>query len=535
MDSNHSQKQNANEAEYCVSKSWAEFRKKQKYLQASKLDSGRLSFICHALAIQLLVSDPVTTLYLSQQVQNSFSQVERTEGEISDEKISIEDFMNADTTGGGASMLLVARFIYYNSQRAIQELQTAFPQDGLSKARGYNSETSFGTKKGRTVNVTSKYLFTGNFNNYVQQHIVFIRKNKKFNTENWISYDGILSFLYPLDKKLGNIKAAYLIRRILRNDFTEVVTCKKTTGNSLTKADIHLLVTITYLLFVCEPSRNPAAFIHHQMLLDLKINNHITWGQFFGLMPMRPRHSIKRASRLNQLYEDYLPCAYQYDNRVVNEAQAKILIQAEATVVKIWLNKIKGINRSVLAYTKNKDVINFIKMGIQDWYGIDLNNNIEEDEYTEDQLISFLKPEKPSDYTVLTDWTNIGSNISTPLIVPICRNHICCAGLLVRKQEDGKVQLIYVDPLNTLDANPEIKDSIQLENATLNIVNLTNPLHNLKRDDYRPFVIHTLMSLAKVVKELIKVVDNWDAEHIIELMKDQEIKELKEFLEQPQT
>eukprot|EP01040_Poterioochromonas_malhamensis_P012734 gene12733-13948_t len=511
-------------SEDCISNFWAKFhreKKQHKYLKGLALDSVRLSFISHALAIQLLDSKPVTEMCSPDNVQHLFSEVEIINEEITkihDEKIKIVNFTHNEDALRSLACVSVTRFINDNYRKVRgEEILSSFTQ------KTYYSETFYGDDN-RTFTVTSSHTLYGR---YTRGQVV---------TGTSLRYNEIPNFLKDLDKNLKVFKTATLIRQILRNEFTNISPLLD--NKSLCENEVRRLVSITYLLFVCEPSRNPAAFIHHQMLLDLKINNHITWRMFFDLMPMRPDLSVTRARSLNQLYHGYLPINYQYDCTEGTEGP-QFLIRAEATVVKIWLNKIKGINRSDLAYTKNKDVINFIKTGIQGWYGIALNNNIEEDEYTEDQIITFLKPEKPSDYTVLTPvkvnqqfymYFLILEIFELPplIIIPIKLVNNCWAGLFVRNQKEY-VELIYVDRSNFLDdvSYPEVVGKIQSQIHTPDIVNLDarNFLHRPYQDDCGPREIQIFKGLAKALSCL----DRWDVEQIIELMKDQEIEELKKL------
>mmetsp|Transcript_19521 Transcript_19521/g.21171 ORF Transcript_19521/g.21171 Transcript_19521/m.21171 type:complete len:541 (+) Transcript_19521:72-1694(+) len=507
-------------SEDCISNFWAKFHREQK--QHEHFDSVRLSFISHALAIQLLDSKPVTEMCSPDNVQHLFSEVELTKGEItiSDEKIEIVNFTHNEDALRSLACVSVTRFINSNYQNVLEYfLRASEPSE-----KTYYSDTFYGDGD-LTFIVKSSHTLCSNHTR--GQLVLSMWPNKIIN------YKEISHFLNQLDNTLEIeiLKTANLIRLILKNDFTYIKFILRT--NILTQNDIHQLVNLTYLLFVCETSRNPAAFIHHQMLLDLKIGNHITWTIFFDLMPMSPKDSIQRARSLNQLYQDYLPSAYEYDKYESNEVP-KLLIQTEATVVKIWLNKVKGIHRSVFPYPKNKDVVNLIKASIKDWYGIDLKNNIEEDEYTEDQIISFLESEKPSDYTVLTPreikkWEYDILEM-TPVIIPIRLDYNCWAGVLVRKQQDTKqqgtkqqdpkVQLIYINPSNVPNHLDILENLRSACNPNIVQLNARDLLHNPNVDGL--FLMQNLKSLAKLGKNL----DNRNAEEIIKLMNKQEIKKL---------
>jgi hypothetical protein len=83
-------------------------------------------------------------------------------------------------------------------------------------------------------------------------------------------------------------------------------------------------VSLWYLLFGCEAIKNPAAIVHHAMLIDLvKAGNYI-WERevdesgvdnnicFYEVAPMCSPNSIQPAMALNHEYAEYMPVAYKY-------------------------------------------------------------------------------------------------------------------------------------------------------------------------------------------------------------------------------
>ncbi len=138
----------------------------------------------------------------------------------------------------------------------------------------------------------------------------------------------------------------------------EIVNGKMANGISLIKMDkeelkydasihrefVEFLVELAALLFVCEPIRNPAAFVCHQMMLDLIQSNCMTWkdtlasqGENGGSMPMSMEDAVPCARYLHTEFAACLPHEYKYAGEVSeNYEKIKDLMQRTERLIMQW-------------------------------------------------------------------------------------------------------------------------------------------------------------------------------------------------------
>jgi hypothetical protein len=114
---------------------------------------------------------------------------------------------------------------------------------------------------------------------------------------------------------------------------------------------------LTYLLFFCEASRNPATFIVNQMMLDLIIEKNKTWADFFGdvgLMPMSIVNAVGCAGYLNHLFASHMPFAYQYgDNEGSSTQDLQNLLSKTDELVRMWVQNFVSNLPKIKIITKN--------------------------------------------------------------------------------------------------------------------------------------------------------------------------------------
>lgn len=117
---------------------------------------------------------------------------------------------------------------------------------------------------------------------------------------------------------------------------------------------------LTYLLFFCETSRNPATFIVNQMMLDLIIDKNMTWTDFLGektLMPMAIENAVGCAGYLNQLFASNMPFPYKYgdnDNKNSVTPNLQNLLSKTDKLVRIWVANFVDSIPKIKLITKSK-------------------------------------------------------------------------------------------------------------------------------------------------------------------------------------
>lgn len=161
-------------------------------------------------------------------------------------------------------------------------------------------------------------------------------------------------------------------------------------GNKFEQDEVlNKLQTIAYLLFGCEPVRNPAIHVLNQMLLDLIIANK-DWsfeealtGKKNGVavdekivkrMPMSPEGAVAVARALAADYREFMPFPYSYpgieDGKGVKFGKVD-LIKYEARVMRAWL-ELTGFNHDK---TVKKDlaanILEYIEKHLEKWAPVD--------------------------------------------------------------------------------------------------------------------------------------------------------------------
>jgi len=146
---------------------------------------------------------------------------------------------------------------------------------------------------------------------------------------------------------------------------------------SLDVNDQTKLVAITNLLFICQGAKNPAAFLHHQMLLDLILYRGMTWEDaIVDFMPMSVKDSTMKSRAVNDWYRLYMPVPYEYDHKTtvinnVSEEDRLELIGREGKIVERWFHKIV---RKPEALENRKLVLKILKRAVRGWYGVELSS-----------------------------------------------------------------------------------------------------------------------------------------------------------------
>lgn len=153
----------------------------------------------------------------------------------------------------------------------------------------------------------------------------------------------------------------------------------------------------SYHLFGCETIKNPAAFIHHKMVLDLIIAKKMDWEDALikKQMPMTMDNAVMASRILNSYYSEHMPHEYLYDvsyheleysnnTKYEHSQNVKKLLKKEIDITAKWLelklgkaeanNIIKycDVNLKSHVSTKNEDAItrvwNIILDSCEDWY-----------------------------------------------------------------------------------------------------------------------------------------------------------------------
>lgn len=146
------------------------------------------------------------------------------------------------------------------------------------------------------------------------------------------------------------------------------------------------LCAMTYLLFGCEPTRNPAMIIVNQMLLDLIIETNYSFEEALTstyqskpitndlkLMPMAPEGAVTIARALESDYRQYMPIPYVYPGIQLHEQRENKfnkfdLIKLEAAIIRSWigLKKVSYNSKNVDDLTKN--ILQLIENQFDIWF-----------------------------------------------------------------------------------------------------------------------------------------------------------------------
>ena len=120
-----------------------------------------------------------------------------------------------------------------------------------------------------------------------------------------------------------------------------------------------------YHLFGCEAIKNPAAFIHNKMVLDLIEAKKLTWQKALKEreLPMTMDGAIMASRIINSTYNDFMPHKYLYDKDYttlgygqkiseVNRKDANLLLKKEINITRKWLERKLG--KSISGYMIDK-------------------------------------------------------------------------------------------------------------------------------------------------------------------------------------
>ena len=519
-------------------------------LNKIKKDKGavnELSFISHALALEFFYSKKVQKSYHHQKrihlrdrnhtVNNiinlrSFSTLRGDLDDISS-LASIEINNSSSSSSSFSSnnvnhesrigLAAATRFINRNAKRITQD-PTELTEGSLSSSGKKFSTTANYNYHETRIEFTREIISLSEHLFYIKEKKSRLDINKKTHTRGHKvvtnisggeAYENIKNYIKTISS------SGLIIRELSQGIFINLLSIKsKTTQEKL--------VALTDLLFSCETSKNPAAYIHHQMLLDLVIDHGITWDEaIINLMPMSPSKAIMNARALNQLYEDYMPIKYYYDYVEATDGDAKVLALREENLVKKWLEA----KHPTLDHNSIKDVIKIIKQAIKAWYNIDTNNLW----YTEDQinelLHNYLSNETLYYTSAQTQFEHkdllrdnlqeainrVITNVQTAVMpINLHDNHWVAA--IIRMQQDQTIQVIYIDPLgNTIQSeeNAELFVKIITEiNSSANILELEGLSQQNNEHDCGPFTVDNLIRLAMARNSL----DGLNANEIIGLL-----------------
>ncbi len=154
------------------------------------------------------------------------------------------------------------------------------------------------------------------------------------------NYDAIYEKIRTIKENLNidDVKLATIIRSIIAGDESNL-------PYNLTQELMKTLCTITYLIFGCEATRNPAMFVSNQMLLDLIIQEKTSWENALKIMPMAPKGATPTARELNESYKINMPYPYVYPGTTTTPFHtSEKLSKAEANIFKHWL-KLKKLHK----------------------------------------------------------------------------------------------------------------------------------------------------------------------------------------------
>lgn len=299
------------------------------------------------------------------------------------------------------------------------------------------------------------------------------------------SYSTVLKLINGIKKTLNDYKKsgiskvknkdiALWIRRILQGDELDtLVTCD---GKNieiehyarLIKKIKFDLVKITYLLFGCEVVRNPASLIHQQMMLDLIIDDKISWKNAIdsglkykdksdgGEMPMSMKKAVESARMIHNKFLSFMPEEYMYDpaptEASVREAE---LLQREHNITEKWFKHF--FNQPALG---DKEKIEILVEQIVRWYGIHLlwytgdqiNQLLQVFLANEDAIMALPPVPLGSNNALRDNILNALGNLDDAAVLPLNLNNNHWVGLVFRLGQNEEIHAIYNDPMgNTLN------------------------------------------------------------------------------------
>ncbi len=208
-----------------------------------------------------------------------------------------------------------------------------------------------------------------------------VRKDVVPNMKN---YPGIYLELEKI-RKLYNFddrKMAIWIRQIIKNEpIDELRTLKK----PLNKEICQFLANFTYVFFISEPTRNPACWITHQIILDLIIGQHYTWKHFLTettkddvtyepYMPMAIKHAVRGARYLSENYWNRKIQVRRYcypggsGSESENSAKSAHISKVENFIITEWFRLcVKKHPQSV------EEAAKILNESVRTWYGVHMH------------------------------------------------------------------------------------------------------------------------------------------------------------------
>ncbi len=156
------------------------------------------------------------------------------------------------------------------------------------------------------------------------------------------------------------------------------------------------IVSLTYLLFGTEASRNPGQLIAAQMALDLIIESgdaDDSWEMAIddddmnkkavtksgeekketngGYIPMTMKEALKAVRGLYGYYSEHFAFPYKYDNDSGNKSQTRSLdlIEREAEIFDRWI-KLKQDKKELPEKFRDEDLVGLIRNQQEKWYGV---------------------------------------------------------------------------------------------------------------------------------------------------------------------
>ena len=219
-------------------------------------------------------------------------------------------------------------------------------------------------------------------------------------------------------KRWGNISdkdIAYWVRQTFEGDpLAELTHFNGDKVTDLANFQINeikgVIVDLTYQLFGTEVVRNPASFVHHNMMLDLIMGGYYTWKEFLirdeinsPLLPMEIKGdkdktgAVKCARALHNKYNPFMPYPYEYPKEAATMDDPKVLdlIEREGKLTLQWLiycakreDMVEGITSDMIP-----SIINDIEKACQAWANLDPIVNKEHTEMGGHALQLFNKAE----------------------------------------------------------------------------------------------------------------------------------------------
>ncbi|MGB4191264.1 MAG: hypothetical protein WBJ81_01785 [Rickettsiales bacterium] len=282
----------------------------------------KLSFISHALGIELLYFKKTQQAYLAQK-EKSLTFTRYTFDDINIDNFTYREprlFQEDDGLSGitealgkglkiggldenksNIEFLAATRFMNRNAKRIAKDIKYSKYLDNEISKKTITPQKGYPYYE---YTYKQKMIF-GDGSSIRSEHIATTKKaTRGHKVEVGIGYETYSEYADFLSTNPQEY--AIIIREISKNIYsTKFISQSKYIQNKL--------LAITKLLFSCEASKNPAVYIHNHMLLDF-IDIGLSWKDaLLKFMPMSPTGSIMNARAINKLYKKYMPIDYTYD------------------------------------------------------------------------------------------------------------------------------------------------------------------------------------------------------------------------------